>query len=177
MRDRLTHVKRWSAAAIALATLVAGCSASLSGPTTGAPEYSPGKVNPLVAELSISRPPAVGEEATITLRLSAPVDIPRCHAELLFRRRSGLLVPVERVLVSGAAEWDFELKAAAPAVLTAQVKFAEAGDWRVEANASSPDSIDGRPVECAEVVLLTIGTDKSHLGWEESPGSGECCPQ
>jgi hypothetical protein len=113
---------------------------------------------PLLVKLTMSRPPAVGDEAGIVVEVMMNLD----DAPAVTARVD---LPPGVKLVSGATTWEGSLKAGESIRFAATVVFAEPGEYRVSATALAPinpDMIYGDD----DAVFLTVGEDASHFGLE-----------
>ena len=178
------YKSRMAVAASLMAAAVVGTPEFSSGPLAYLGNFPYGEVakptpddlNPVVMELDISRPPRVGEEVTITCRISSLYDVPDFTTELRFFRRTGERIPADSVLVKGFTKWDFDLKAGNPIEVSATVKFSEAGDWRIGAYGNSLQNIQNQYFGFADNLQMNVGSDKGSFGWQEQPVGNPTSP-
>jgi hypothetical protein len=127
---------------------------------------SPSNDHPVTIELNISKPPRVGEEATITYYINSLNDVADFSTELSFNRRNGEKGPADKLIVKGTATSKLDLKAGVPALISATVIFPDADDWRIEVYGVSPKNISNKTAGVADEIELTITPDLGSYGWK-----------
>jgi hypothetical protein len=125
--------------------------------------------NPVIIQLDISKPPMVGEEATLTCTITALYDEPDFFAQITFLKSPGIQtdVPLSDFLVSGDLEWQGDLKSQTPVTFSAIIKFPEEGEWQINAFGNSLVRKNAQFLGFTDGINITITKNKAYYGWKE----------
>lgn len=114
--------------------------------------------SPIRVKLSLSHLPVANSPATINLTVTSNYDASNATAQIK--------LPDGVVLLDGTIMMQADLKAGAPALLTAQIMFQLPGQYAIEGTANHrPDPSKPWGWGDMDVIYLTIGKNNSMLGW------------
>lgn len=129
-------------------------------------ERAPDDHDPVVLELDISKVPSVGEEATLTCRISSIIDWEGYSAEFRFGKRGDdnrtTFMTGESLLVDGDLSWEGDLKKGKPFEFSATIKLPEDGDWMAQALGDDPKSPGNH---LADTIKMNIAGERGSFGW------------
>jgi|GEM_PF-3464486 len=111
-----------------------------------------GPVSPITMEFNASEIPVLGEDSEIFCRISSILDAPNTSASITLP--SGVL------LTAGNLTGRWDLKANEPVFLNITVRFTEAGDFKLEAEAHHAVN-EGSSWGDQKAIYLTIGQERS----------------
>jgi hypothetical protein len=116
---------------------------------------------PVSVELSMPFAPALGQEVTVSFKVSSIEDAPKTVARLI--------LPSEVKVLSGKNEWNLDIPAGSSETVEAVISFDKAGQFSIEGSALY-DLGGGTVWGDAAVIFLTIGEKDSNFDWDLSPG-------
>ena len=125
-------------------------------------------VNPVVLELDISKIPKVGEETTLSCRISSLYDLSNFSAKINFSKKLGdkstQKIPRENLLLEGDLRWDGDIEKDKPIEFSALIKLPDEGDWEIYASGDYPTN---ERSGFSDRIYLTIADEKSYYGWKD----------
>ncbi len=133
-------------------------------------DYLTEDTRPESIELDISKAPKVREEVTLTCTVASLHDVANWSMQIDFYRRlaDNSLVKVQgtELLVKGELQWQGDLKQTEPTVFSTTIKFPEDGDWEIDVNGNSLQSIENQKAGAADYFQITISSAISYYGWK-----------